>query len=528
MHRVYNSAFMIMLRDEDNAQYRLVVKNTLEFDPEILKRYVNFMNNPDERTAVDQFGTGDKYFGICTLMATMPGLPMFGHGQVEGFTERYGMEYRRAYHDEVPDAGLVARHERQIAPLLHRRALFAQSQDFRLYDFFSDDGHVNEDVFAYSNRRGGERALVVYHNRYAETRGWIRTSCAYAEKAGDGRRLVQQTLGEALGLSRDAATFVVFRDAITGLEHLQPSRTLAGDGLRLELAAYSCRVLLDWRELVADAERPWDTLAERLGDRGVPSVEEAMLMLVLEPVHTALRAVLDPTLVAGLAAGTASSASAGERVRAFLEAVVELGRCRTDVTIGDFRGDVATAAQAFRTQLDAALKIGGLEARFATPWPSDVRALLAPDEPAAVGALLAWSALEALGRARDPANAVEWAVRLFDSLRLRAVVADEAGQLGLDGEERWRAAARVRVALARASRDWLSDPDAAWLAGVHEYQGVRYLVKEPFERLVWWRMLPALLRLAAEPSPSAPGVRALEREIAAAIDAAAVAGYRLP
>ena len=66
MHRVYNSAFMNMLRNEENAKYRLIMKNTLEFDPEILKRYVNFMNNPDERTAVDQFGKGDKYFGICT------------------------------------------------------------------------------------------------------------------------------------------------------------------------------------------------------------------------------------------------------------------------------------------------------------------------------------------------------------------------------------------------------------------------------------------------------------------------------
>ncbi|MCK4472060.1 MAG: alpha-amylase, partial [Anaerolineae bacterium] len=70
MHRVYNSAFMNILRDEDNGKYRSVVKNTLEFDPQILKRYVNFMNNPDERTAVDQFGKGDKYFGICTMMAT--------------------------------------------------------------------------------------------------------------------------------------------------------------------------------------------------------------------------------------------------------------------------------------------------------------------------------------------------------------------------------------------------------------------------------------------------------------------------
>ncbi len=46
MHRVYNSAFMNMLRDEENANYRSVIKNTLEFDPEVLKRYVNFMNNP--------------------------------------------------------------------------------------------------------------------------------------------------------------------------------------------------------------------------------------------------------------------------------------------------------------------------------------------------------------------------------------------------------------------------------------------------------------------------------------------------
>ena len=29
------------------------------------------------------------------------------------------------------------------------------------------DGHVNEDVFAYSNQAGSEKALVVYHNKFA-------------------------------------------------------------------------------------------------------------------------------------------------------------------------------------------------------------------------------------------------------------------------------------------------------------------------------------------------------------------------
>src|SRR5690606_13014211 len=110
MHRVYNSAFMNMLKMEDNEKYRMTVRNVLEFSPQVLKRFVNFMRNPDERTAVERFGTGDKYFGSATLLAAMPGLPMFGHGQIEGYTEKYGMEYRRAYWDESPDEHLVARH----------------------------------------------------------------------------------------------------------------------------------------------------------------------------------------------------------------------------------------------------------------------------------------------------------------------------------------------------------------------------------------------------------------------------------
>jgi glycosidase len=543
MHRVYNSAFMIMLRDEDNAQYRLVVKNTLEFDPEILERYVNFMNNPDERTAVEQYGKGDKYFGICTLMATMPGLPMFGHGQVEGFTERYGMEYRRAYYDEVPDPELVARHERQIAPLLHRRALFAPSHDFCLYDFFTDDGCVNEDVFAYSNRDGGERALVIYHNRYAQTRGWIRTSCAYAEKAGGGRRLVQQTLGEALGSSRDGVRFLICRDAVTGLEYVHHSRALADEGMRFELEAYACRVLLDWREVVGDGARPWDVLAERLGGRGVPSVHEALLMLVLEPLHAALRGVLDPALVASLGSGVGSRADVADRVRAFLAAAHDVVKRSPDVTPGECRGDVRSAVEAFEKRFDAAMNIAGLEARFASPWSSDVRSLFEPHNVAALGAVLGWCALEALGRACDPANASESAAGLFDSLRLRSVLAEAEGRLGLEGEDCWRAAARVRVALAHArsapgaalamadrapALDWLRDPDAAWLTGVHEYEGVQYFVKEPFERLVWWMALPALLQLAADASQSPDGVRALARSIAACMDGAAAVGYRTP
>jgi glycosidase len=266
MHRVYNSAFMHMLRDEDNAKYRSAIKNTLEFDPQILKRYVNFMNNPDEKTAVEQFGNGDKYFGVAALLSTLPGLPMFGHGQIEGLREKYGMEFRKPKWDEQPDEGLVRGHEWKIFPLLHKRYVFADVEQFLLYDFFRPDGGVDENVLAYSNRFDEERGLIIYHNRYAETRGWIKTSAAYVDKASGDLR--QKSLAEGLGAPYEG--FVIFRDLVTHLEHIRSCEELWWKGLYFELQAYQCHTFLDWR--FVEDER-WGEICDALNGAGVESMQ---------------------------------------------------------------------------------------------------------------------------------------------------------------------------------------------------------------------------------------------------------------
>jgi glycosidase len=279
MHRVYNSAFMHMLRDEDNAKYRLAIKSTLEFDPQILKRYVNFMNNPDEKTAVEQFGNGDKYFGICAVLSTLPGLPMFGHGQVEGFSEKYGMEFRRAKWEETPDDGLIRGHEWRIFPLLHRRYLFADVEQFLLYDFYSPNGGVDEEVFAYSNRFNEERGLVIYHNKFADTRGWIKTSAAYIDK-GSGKTL-RKNLAEGIGLPR--VGHVIFKDYVTQLEYIRSCKEIWDNGIYVELGAYQCHAFMDWR-FVGDIE--WKTICDQLNGAGVPSMQEKWteLFSVIEEV----------------------------------------------------------------------------------------------------------------------------------------------------------------------------------------------------------------------------------------------------
>jgi hypothetical protein len=266
MHRVYNSAFMHMLREEDNAKYRTAIKNTLEFDPQILKRYVNFMNNPDEKTAMEQFGDGDKYFGVAIVLSTLPGLPMFGHGQVEGFREKYGMEFRKPKWDEIPDAGLIAGHEWKIFPILHHRYLFADVENFLFYDFHNPGGSVDENVFAYSNIHGDERGVVIYHNRFADTKGWIKISAAYLDKhKGDLR---QKSLAEGLGLPFEG--YVIFKDYVTHLEHIRSSEELWQKGLYVDLHAYQHHVFMDWR-FVDDPN--WEKVYRNLNGAGVESMQ---------------------------------------------------------------------------------------------------------------------------------------------------------------------------------------------------------------------------------------------------------------
>ncbi len=518
MHRVYNSAFMNMLRDEDNAKYRSVIKNTLEFDPQILKRYVNFMNNPDERTAVDQFGKGDKYFGICTMMVTMPGLPMFGHGQVEGFTEKYGMEYRRAYWNEQPDQHLVERHEREIFPLLRRRTLFAGVTNFLLYDFFTPGGHVNEDVFAYSNRRGEERALVVYHNKYAETRGWIRTSAAYAVRSspnGD-KSLTQKCLGEGLGLHNDDHHWTIFRDQITGLEYLRRSKELFESGLYVQLSAYQFHVFVDFYEVQENEWRHYEQLAAYLEGRGVPSVEEALKNILLKPVHQPFRELVSAGAFRWLMDARAAVVDADvldqvEQKAARLIAEIQ------QLTGG--LGNVSDIAQEMRRRLEAALRLPALPPSNVPGYEKAIAYARAglDDDPAAWGTLFAWLFTHPLGRAIGESDQIIGQIgrSWLDEWLLGKIIAGALQDLGLDEPAAWWRVTAVKLLVShqrwfegpegeksqayQVLEAWLRDGDVQQFLHVNRYQGVLWFNQEAFEELLRWMMRVAVVALTADP-----------------------------
>ena len=436
MHRVYNSAFMNMLRDEKNGEYLEIIKNTLEFEPEILKRFVNFMNNPDEKTAVEQFGKGDKYFGVATLMATLPGLPMLGHGQIEGFSEKYGMEYRRAYYQETPDQGLIAYHYSQIFPLLKKRYLFTDTENFALFDF----GHQ---VYAYSNRVGLERALVVFNNSNHHVSG-----AAHHGIMGHKNTV---TITQALGMNTSRQHFLIYRDLVSNLEFIRNAADVAQVGLQLELPAYARAVMLDWRE-VFDGDGRYQKVAQMLGGHGVPSIEHAGRELYLEPILTPWNALMNVVTFRALASKP-SKASYGElemKAKAVMDGIESFAGA-------DFDG--TSYAKSVRADLE----------KLKTPHPL----------------LIAWILTKGLGQTATQSRV--W----LDEYLLAASIErtfNELGQL-----EAWSAVQRLKLLVSQQSSltkpstadalltAWTADSDASAALGMNTYEDTTYLNKQQLE-----------------------------------------------
>ena len=236
MHRVYNSAFMQTLAREANAEFRSGIKRLLAFDPRILARHLNYMSTPDEESVHQQFGDGDRYFGVATLLATLPGLPMFAHGQVEGLAERYAMDFAEPRLDESPKAELINQHLAQITPLLQRRKTFANADRFRLYDALDQKGNPVEDIIAFSNRAKGHRALIVYNNSPDEKMGVISMSAPFNMNA----KQHQEHLVDSLDLASSEKWNLI--EQVTGKQIEWDTEFLTKNGLTISLKAYQRKV----------------------------------------------------------------------------------------------------------------------------------------------------------------------------------------------------------------------------------------------------------------------------------------------
>jgi glycosidase len=512
MHRVYNSAFMHMLRIEDNAGYRTLLKNTLEYEPEILKRFVNFMNNPDERTAIDQFGTGDKYFGICTLMATLPGLPMFGHGQIEGFTEKYGMEYRKAYYQEKADEELVNRHVTEIIPLLYQRELFASVDAFRLFDFLSENNQVNENVFAFTNKLEDRKTLVIYNNGYESAHGRINQSVPQTSGKNFDKTKISTNIVSALGLHKKSSGYLQFRDLTTQLQFVRPVQELINNGFEFKLNGYEHHVFVDFQLVHSDALHNYADLYTKFGHNGISDIDKVFQEIRLQPILNPLHEIVNPDYLNYLYFASMNpqdrnpqiNDSINGKIHALLAGVAEITKNKSDFS--ELQAEICRL-------VNAMVQMPQLAHSYAVPGTKNIQKILTPivTEPLKKKTrwftLAAWTVISQLGKMASLRNAVNVSLAWSEEWGLEEILKNTLRSQGIPEAEVLQSSSMLQLSVMLQDwyrdnhkkpvqeiiRGWFSSVEAQLFLKFNRFDDKLWYDHEAFQEFLWWmETLPIL------------------------------------
>jgi hypothetical protein len=446
------------------------------------------------------------------------------------------MEYRRAYWDERIDDDLVRRHEREIFPLMRRRKLFSGAENFALYDFTAPEGWVDENVFAYSNRFGDQRALILYNNAYNSTRGRVQLSTAINIGAGDEKTLVRRGLAEALGLRADQGVYYTFRDYQAGMWYLRSGQQLAAEGLYAELHAYQYHAFLDWRE-IHDGDGAWAELSRRLAGYPVADIDEAYREMLLDPVLLPFREIMNAAMLKGLAAGN-------PQVR--LDFVAGLARFLT--VAGSYvhskiilEDHLKIAAEELNTlPLKASLVTAGVE----TAPAAKARALLEPHGMPLDHITIAWITVHHLADLQKPEDGLDdppTVRKYLDEWLLHKVIRQAFREYGADETEAHFDALLVSIVavysdvLLPEARQVLSakmqrlfeDPAVGEFLNYNRYDGALWLNKERLERLVAALFAVGLVRRQTSGDLTDHGLSEVCRAARRILENAERAGYQL-
>ncbi len=410
---------------------------------------------------------------------------------------------------------------------------------------------MDENVFAYSNRLGQERSLVLYHNRYAETRGWARMSVGYVVKNEAGEKTsMQQSLAEGLQIPNDPRIYVIFRDVVSGLEYIRNCRELVERGLYAELHAYQIHVFVDFALVYENEWGRYGQLAAHLNGRGVPNIDEALKELFLAPIHVPFRMLVSAPAFRWLLA--ARVAKPGETVdvdmlRQVEQKMVDILRAvkaavpaptvpavaiSEDATQAE--DSEAVVAQAVRAKLETALALPLVlknlastatdTGRVAAAYRAAVDFVLKDWKAAAPltwGVLFGWLFTHALGKVVDvdavSTGTVEHAVSpdeishgWIDEWLLGKLIAGALEEWGLEAEAARRAVALIKLLIGyqrwfEATDDphdvlytMLREREVQAYLGVNRYEDVLWFNQEAFEQWARWIMLLSTVDLATD------------------------------
>jgi len=202
------------------------------------------------------------------MMLTLPGLPLFAHGQIEGFYEKYGMEYDRPHNNENEDEGFVNWHYYEIFPLMKMRKIFSGIKNFEYFAGITKKRKFEKNVFAYINKFGRKKALVIYNNKLDRTGFTLKDPYSKRNKKG---RYVFTSIAKALDIKNSKKYFYIYDDFKTKSQYLLSGCDVHEYGLQFKLNGYEYKICLKFKE-VYDKNGDYKKIYKKLKGKGVASI----------------------------------------------------------------------------------------------------------------------------------------------------------------------------------------------------------------------------------------------------------------
>jgi hypothetical protein len=402
--------------------------------------------------------------------------------------------------------------------------LFSGVENFLLYDFFTSQGSVDEDVFAYSNGIGNVHALVVYHNKFADTAGWVRSSVGYLDQSS--RQVVQRSLKEGLNLSGKEGHFVIFRDQSHQLEYIRPSKELAEQGLFVQLGAYKYHVFLDFRELADDVYGSYSRLYEYLNGRGVPSIEEALKELLLQPIQNPFWQIANPGYFGYLYSIRAHDTAAAlpENLLSECEQKIQSLLHGIESLHGPQPGREFVVKEV-QNKLQDIVWLNAIEGRYSLPSGKLTQKALrflksGLDKEDNWLVLYGWLFTHNLGKLSAPADFEELSESWLDEWQFTRILAHVYQQMGCSESQSWKMIGTVKMLIhlqrwhatdgAKPTDQqlgkWLGNSHVQQFIKINRYQDVLWFNQEAFDNLLWWLSVLAFLDTSSRENASATQV----------------------
>ncbi|MCK7519197.1 MAG: hypothetical protein MZV64_16485 [Ignavibacteriales bacterium] len=148
--------------------------------------------------------------------------------------------------------------------------------------------------------------MVLYHNKYGSTSGWIHTSVPFLRRYGTESGLTQRSLFESLQLHRRTKRLCSLQRHSFKTYFIRPLQELKDRGLFFDLSAYAHQVYMDFH-VVSGSD--FAAIYHELGARGVDNFDGVRREMQLRPIIEPLRQVLERERLANLIASNLSAES---------------------------------------------------------------------------------------------------------------------------------------------------------------------------------------------------------------------------